>query len=190
MKELDKDKINEEYKTLVENGSIKENDPKVHTRIHLMFGKAQNNLKIGKAILNISTNNKLKEMLKLRNEDTFFDWTIQASYYAMFHAVNALLSTKKIKISRINVHKATLYAFAKHFILNKELEEELFVMYEEAEQKALKLFSSLAEEKRKRGFTAYERLSRMNIEPARESIENAQEFLKVVGELLSKKNFI
>ena len=61
MEELDKDKINEEYRTLVENGSIKENDLKVHTRIHLMFGKAQNNLKIGRAILDISTSNKLKE---------------------------------------------------------------------------------------------------------------------------------
>ncbi len=190
MREINPEEIKREYKILVEKGSIKENDEKVHTRIHLMFGKAQNNLKIGRAIFELSNNNRLKELLKLKQDDTFFDWAIQTSYYAMFHAANALLATKKIKISRIETHKSTLYALGKYFIINKELEEELFLMYEEAEQKALEVFSSLAEEKQKRGFSAYERLSKMNIEPAKESLEHAQEFLKVIGDVLAKKNFI
>lgn len=187
---VDINKIEEEYKILVEKGSIKENDEKVHTRIHLMFGKAQNNIKIGRAIFEISNNKKIKELLKLKEDDTFFDWVIQASYYAMYHAANGLLATKKIKIFRIDTHKATLYAFGKNFIITKELEDELFMMYEEAEQKALELFSSLAEEKQKRGFSAYERLSKMNIDPAKESLEHAQEFLKAIGEVLAKNKFI
>ena len=190
MKEINIDEINEEYNHLIEKGSIKENDDKVHTRIHLMFEKAQNNLKIGRAIFSISQDNKLKEVLKLKDEDSFYDWVIQASYYAMFHAVNALLATKRVKILRIDVHRATLYAFCKNFIINKELEDELFFIYEEAEEKALELFASLAEEKKKRGFSAYERLSRMNIEPAKESLEHAQEFLKVIRNILANKNFI
>ena len=190
MKEINIDEINEEYNKLIEKYSIKENDDKVHTRIHLMFDKAQNNLKIGRAIFTISQDNKLKDLLKLREDDTFYDWVIQASYYAMFHAVNALLATKKIKILKIDVHRSALYAFCKSFIINKELEEELFFIYEEAEEKALELFASLSEEKKKRGFSAYERLSKMNIEPAKESLEHAQEFLKVIRNILANKNFI
>lgn len=190
MRKFDADEIITEYRELIKKRTIKENDEKVHTRIHLMFSKAQNNLKIGRSIFEISKNKKIKGLLKLKDNDTFFDWVIQASYYAMFHAVNALLATKRVKISRINVHKSALYAFGKHFIITEELAEELYVMYDEAEQKALELFSSLAEEKRKRGFTAYERLSKMNMEPAKESIEHAQEFLRIIGGILTKKKFI
>ncbi len=182
--------ILKEYNLLVSKNGIKENDSEVHTRIHLMFGKARNNLKIAKGILDISTNNEIKNLLKMEDKDTFFDWVIQASYYSMFHAVNALLATKKIKISKIDSHKSALYAFGRHFILTKELEEELFVIYGEVEEKALALFSSLAEEKQKRGFSAYERLSKMNIDPAKESLENAEEFLKIIGAILAKNKYI
>ncbi len=182
--------INKQYQNLVIKGSIKENDIGVINRISLMFNKAQNNLKIARTIFNISINTELKEILKLKESDSFFDWTIQAAYYSMFHAVNALLATKKIKITLIETHRATLYAFGKHFILNKELAEELFIMYGETEEKAIALFSSLAEEKKKRGFSAYERLSKMNIEPAKESLENAQEFVKTIGEILTKNKYL
>ncbi len=63
-------------------------------------------------------------------------------------------------------------------------------MYHNSEEKALALFSSLAEEKKKRGFSAYERLSRMNIEPAKESLDNAQEFVKIIGEILTKNKYL
>lgn len=179
-----------EYNLLVNKNGIKENDTEIHTRIHLMFGKARNNLKIAKGIFTISTNKETKSLLRMEENDTFFDWVIQASYYSMFHAVNAILATKKIKISKIDTHKSALYAFGKHFILTKELEEELFVIYNETEEKALALFSSLAEEKQKRGFSAYEKLSKMNIEPAKESLENAEEFVKIIGAILAKNKYI
>ncbi len=66
MKEINIDEINEEYTKLIKKGSVKENDDKVHTRIHLMFEKAQNNLKISRTIFKISQDNKLKELLKLK----------------------------------------------------------------------------------------------------------------------------
>lgn len=182
--------IGERYKELLEKGGIRENDRKIHERIHLMFGKAQNNLKLAKVIFAMSTDSKIKSVLMLKENDSFFDWVIQAAYYGMFHAANALLATKRIKITRIDAHASALYAFGMHFIVNKELAEELFVIYGETEQKAMELFSSLAEEKEKRGFSAYERLSRMNIEPARESVEHAKEFLRAVGAVLAKGNYI
>jgi len=187
---IDKDKINAVYKQLVEEGTIKENDPKVHTRIGLMFSKAQNNLKMARIAFDISNNVEIKEYLKLKDNDSFYDWVIQASYYSMFHAVNALLATKRIKISRINVHKSTLYAFGKHFINTNELADDLFIIYGEAEEKAQELFSSLAEEKQKRSFAAYERLPKMNIDPAKDSMSNAQEFTKIIGDILTKNHFL
>mgnify|MGYP001226880388 CR=1 FL=1 len=185
----DKNQIEKEYMNLVSEGFIKEKDPNVSRRIGLMFGKAQNNLKIAKSIFEISNSKNIKSTLKLREQDTFYDWTIQASYYAMFHAVNALLATKKIKISN-RVHVSTYYAFGKHFINTNDLADDLFIMYGETEEKAQALFSSLAEEKRKRGYAAYERLPKMNIEPAQESINNAQELLSVIADILSKNKFI
>ncbi|MBI2670589.1 HEPN domain-containing protein [Candidatus Woesearchaeota archaeon] len=186
---IDKDQIEKEYMNLVSNGSIKEKDPNVSRRIGLMFGKAQNNLKHATTTFEISNNKSIKNTLKLREQDTFYDWTIQASYYTMFHAVNALLATKKIKISS-NVHMSTYYAFGKNFINTHELADDLFVMYGETEEKALELFSSLSEEKKKRGYAAYERLPKMNIEPAGESIKNARELLSVIGDILAKNKFI
>lgn len=181
--------IEREYKNLVNNGSIKENDSDVSRRIGLMFGKAQNNLKVANIIFEISTSKSMKAILKLREQDSFYDWTIQAAYYAMFHAVNALLATKKIKISD-KVHVSTYYSFGKHFINTNELADELFVMYGKTEEKALKLFSSLAEEKKKRGAATYERLPKMNLEPAKESIDNAKELVGVIGDILAKNRFI
>ncbi|MBU2638913.1 MAG: HEPN domain-containing protein [Nanoarchaeota archaeon] len=182
--------IGERYALLVKKGGIRENDRKAHERIHLMFGKAQNNLKLAKAVFEMSISAKIKDVLKLKESDSFFDWSIQAAYYAMFHAANALLATKRVKITSIDSHASALYAFGKHFILSGELAEELFVIYGQAEEKAMALFSSLAEEKEKRGFSAYQRLSRMNMEPAEESIEHASEFLRAIGDVLAKGNYI
>jgi len=187
---LDANNITTAYTSLVQKGAIQENDPSVHTKITLMIGKAQNNLKMAKTAFKMSTQQEIKTSLALNPKDSFFDWVIQASYYSMFHAANALLATKKIKIFRMDTHKAALYAFGKHFILTKELEEELFVIYSETEEQALALFSSLAEEKEKRGFSAYERLSKMNEQPARESLKHAEEFVKKIGDILRKNNYL
>ncbi|MDI6738477.1 MAG: HEPN domain-containing protein [Nanoarchaeota archaeon] len=155
-----------------------------------MFGKARNNLKLAKAVFELSSNAKARKCLGLVESDSFFDWAIQAAYYAMFHAANALLATKGVKITRRSSHASALYAFGKHFIVSGELAEELFVIYGDAGERALALFSSLAEEKEKRGFSAYERLSRMNMEPAEESISRASEFLRAIGDVLAKGNYV
>ena len=64
------------------------------------------------------------------------------------------------------------------------------MIYEDAEQKARDLLDIFEEEKTKRGLFQYHRLSRNNLEPAKESIENAKAFLNAVQEVLAKKNII
>lgn len=88
------------------------------------------------------------------------------------------------------VDYATLISFAKHFIINNELAEELFLIYEDAENKASELLGIFEEEKDKRGLFQYHRLSRNNFEPAQESVENAKKFLQAVQEVLKKRNII
>lgn len=140
-------------------------------------------------MLKISTDNKIKELLNYPEDVTFFDWVIVCSYYSIFHSAQALLGTKKIKISS-RLHYATLIAFAKQFIINDELEEELFSIYEDVEERAKELLEIFEEEKKKRGKFQYHRLSNSNIEPAQKSIENARKFLDAIEKVLVNKKII
>jgi uncharacterized protein (UPF0332 family) len=184
------EEIDNKVKELCDIGSIKVNHKKVAVLIGLMVKKANNNLKFAKLTLNISDDKNIKETLGLDENDSFYDWVIVTAYYAMFHIAHALLATKEIKMGKIRVHEATLYALAKHFILNKELEDDLFLMYENAESKAEELFNSLSYEKQKRGEFTYERLPKANRLPAEESIKNATQFVREIETILKKRNYV
>jgi uncharacterized protein (UPF0332 family) len=186
---IDKEYIEGKYNELVSINSIKTDDIKVYGLIPLMVKKANNNLKYAKLTYKISSEAKTKESLELSKDDSFYDWVIISSYYSMFHMAQALLATKKIKIRKIRVHEATLCAFAKEFILSKELEDELFFIYKDAESKAEELFNALSEEKEKRGDFTYERLPKANQAPAEESIKNATQFLKEIETILKRKKY-
>lgn len=193
MSKIDLKKVEEvenKVKELCEIGSIKINHKKVGSLIGLMVKKANNNLKFAKVALKISNSKDIKELLGLNENDSFYDWVIITAYYAMFHIAHALLATKEIKMGKIGVHEATLYALAKHFIINKELEDNLFLMYEDAEAKAEELFNSLSEEKEKRGQFTYERLPKANSVPAEESIRNATQFIRDIETILKKRNYV
>lgn len=180
--------IEKEYKKLLKSKSkpIKE---KSNVQSHLKWSKATNDLLLAEGLLKISTSSKIKESLNYPDNTTFFDWVIVCSYYSIFHATQALLGIKSIKITNM-LHKTTLIAFAKHFIINNELAEELFLIYKDSEKKAVELLDIFEEEKQKRGLFQYHRLSRNNLQPAKESINNAKTFLQAVQEILKKKNII
>jgi len=184
------EEVENKVKDLCEMGSIKVNHKKVAVLISLMVKKANNNLKFAKIALKISDSKDIKETLGLSEHDSFYDWVIITAYYAMFHIAHALLATKEIKIGKIRAHEATLYALAKYFIINKELEDELFLMYEDAEAKAEELFNSLSDEKEKRGQFTYERLPKANRLPAEESIKNATRFVRDIETILKKRNYV
>lgn len=180
--------IKENYQKLLEaeDNPIREN---AIVQSHLKWQKAKNDLLLAEGILKLSTTNKLKEQLAFPEKVTFFDWVIVSSYYAIFHATQALLGTKQIKITS-RLHYATLIAFAKQFIINNELEEELFFLYEDSESRARDLLEIFEEEKEKRGTFQYHRLSKNNFAPAKESLENAKTFLEAIQGVLKNKNVI
>ncbi|MBU1854433.1 MAG: hypothetical protein KKF89_01810, partial [Nanoarchaeota archaeon] len=170
--------IEKEYNELLvkKDKPIKEN---ANVLSHLKWQKAVNDLALAKGLLKISTDSNIKDSLDYPDNTTFFDWVIVCSYYSIFHATQALLGIKKIKITS-RLHHATMIAFAKQFIINQELEEELFLIYEDTETKAKELLEIFEEEKGKRGLFQYHRLSRNNLIPAKESINNAKIFLEAI----------
>lgn len=100
---------------LCELGSIKINDNKAHRLVDLMVKKANNNLKFAKIAFRISNDQKIKQELGMRENDSFFDWVIVSSYYAMFYITHALLATINVRILRIRVHEATILCSGKIF---------------------------------------------------------------------------
>ncbi|PIN69616.1 hypothetical protein COV93_04790 [Candidatus Woesearchaeota archaeon CG11_big_fil_rev_8_21_14_0_20_43_8] len=151
--------------------------------------KSKNDLMLAKGLLRISIDNEIKDRLDYPKDATFYDWVIVCSYYSIFHSAQSLLGIKRLKIIN-RMHHATMIAFAKHFIVNDELAEELFLLYEDVEAKASELMDIFEEEKAKRGIYQYHRLSRNNLEPAEESIKNAEIFLKTVQDVLVNKRII
>jgi uncharacterized protein (UPF0332 family) len=178
--------VEDEYKRLVNAGAIREG---ALIQSRLKWQKSENDLLLARGILKLSTDRQVKAALKFPDNATFYDWVIVSSYYSIFHAAQALLGMKKIKITD-RVHHATLISFARHFIINHELEDELFALYEDTESKARELLDIIEEEKAKRGIFQYHRLSRNNLEPAEESLDNAGIFLEAIGKVLAKNRVI
>lgn len=180
--------VEEEYNKLLQAKDMPIRE-KTAVQSHLKWQKAVNDLALAQGLLKISIEEKIKDVLGYAKETTFFDWVIVSSYYSIFHAAQALLGVKQIKITG-RLHHATLISFAKHYIVNNELADELFLIYEDAEQKANELLEIIEEEKQKRGLFQYHRLSKNNLEPAQESVENAKTFLEAIQEVLAKKKII
>ena len=185
---LQASKVEEKYEKLLKakGKPIKENSS---VQSHIKWLKALNDLALAKGLLKISTDSEIKDKLEYPENTTFFDWVIVCSYYSIFHAAQALLGIKEIKITN-RLHYATLIAFAKHFIINNELAEELYLIYENAEEKAKDLLEIFETEKKKRGMFQYHRLSKNNLQPAKDSLENANKFLDAIQEVLKKNNII
>lgn len=185
---LQANKVEEKYEKLlkIKDKPIKENSI---VQSHLKWQKAVNDLLLAEGLLKISTKKEIKDALNYPDNATFFDWVIVCSYYSIFHATQALLGIKRIKIMK-RLHYATLISFAKHFIINNELAEELYFIYEGAEEKAKDLLEIFEEEKKKRGIFQYHRLSKSNLEPAKASVDNAKTFLDAIQEVLKKKKVI
>jgi uncharacterized protein (UPF0332 family) len=177
--------VEKKYRLLV-GKSLKEG---AAVQNHLKWQKAVNDLMLAEGLLKISTDARIKDSLGYPGNATFFDWVIICSYYSIFHSAQALLGLKRVKIIS-RVHHTTLIAFAKHFIASKEIEEEIYMVYEDAERRARELLDIFEEEKAKRGLFQYHRLSRNNLDPAKQSLENAKKFLDVVGRILTRKRII
>lgn len=147
--------------------------------------RAENELVAAQVLNEVSINQSVqKEQFKLEKGFTFYSSVISHCYYCIFYAAKAILVNDGIKTSAPNVHKKTLIAFKKFLVESGKLDVELMRIYEDIAVKADILLNIFSLEKGKRGRFTYQTLPQANIEPARESLDNAGLFFKTIRKIL------
>lgn len=152
----------------------------------LYLYRAKNELDLAKSIFRISTEKKLKLEFELKQDTTFFSNVISNSYYCIFYTTKAFLSFKRIYTECPEEHKKTLDEFER-IALSGEIDTELLRIYKSIVVKADELLGIFKREKSKRGKFTYRKLPQANLEPAKESLENAEKFFRNIN-LIIKKN--
>ena len=147
------------------------------SEVKIFLSRAENELRLAKALFILSKEDSIKINLGANNEDTFYSAAISHAYYAIFYSTKALLLTRKIKTTSPNIHMETLSEFKKTFVDTGILDLELLKIYNKMILRADELLGLFIVEKRKRGDFTYKTIAQANIGPAKESIENARKFL-------------
>ena len=152
----------------------------------LYLDRAKNELDLAKAIFKLSTDKVLKIDFELKEDISFYSNVISTSYYCIFYSAKAFLLSKGIITKMPDEHKKTLEEFEK---LSKSglIDEELLKIYNDAVIKADELLGIFISEKSKRGKFTYKKLPQANLEPAKESLDNAEKFYKNINLMIKKK---
>ncbi len=155
------------------------------SKVRLYLERAENELRLAKAIFNLSNSEKIKAELEANPKDTFYSSVIGHAYYSIFYCARAYLFFKEIKIPEQGQHQAVYYKFKK-FVNEGIIGKELLEIYDDLAVKADELLNLFAHEKWKRGHFSYKTIAQANIEPAKESIENTIKFLSNIKKVLEK----
>ena len=145
--------------------------------------RAEDEFLLAKNDLLISTEAKIKESLGIQIDKTFFHSVISHAYYSIFYCAKAYLLSKGIKTNLPDEHKKT-YEALKYTISREMLNKEIMQIYEKEIRKADSLLKIFRQEKKKRGFFAYNIKSEANLPYARESIENARKFISILKQMI------
>jgi len=146
-------------------------------RVRLYLARAKNELDLADAVFRISGSNRLKEELKLDGNATFFSNAIGIAYYCIFYSAKAFLLSEGVLTGPPEEHRQTLREFGK-LVESGKIDTELLEIYKSIAVRVDELLGIFALEKSKRKRFTYERLAQANIAPARESVQNAEKFLK------------
>ncbi len=149
----------------------------------LYLERAENELRLSEILFELSIHKEMqRNLIEDVKEDTYFSSVISHSYYTIFYSAKAYLYAKGIVTKAPEEHKKT-YGEFKMLVNRGILDKEFLALYENVLIKAERLLGIFRIEKKKRGEFTYQRLSQANIEPARESLENAKTFLKHIYDL-------
>lgn len=127
--------------------------------------------------------------MELKEDSTFFSNVISNSYYCIFYSAKAFLYIRGIITMPPEEHKKTLEEFEK-LAASGQIDQELVKIYKDIVIKAEELLGIFAKEKSKRGKFTYRMLPQANLEPAKESLENAEKFYKNINLLMHKNKFV
>ena len=136
--------------------------------------------------MKISDDKEMQVSVFKVSEDTYYSAVVSHAYYCIFYAAKAYILTKGIKTEAPEEHKKTFEEFDK-LVEKGIVDVELLKIYEKMLIKADVLLSIFELEKGKRGKFTYKTLPQANLEPAKESIENAQTFFKHIYYLCEEK---
>lgn len=151
----------------------------------LYLQRARNELDLAKAVFKLSTDKRLKIGFELKENTTFFSNVISNSYYCIFYSAKALLQAKGMVTRPPEEHKKTLDEFEK-LVLAGIVDAELLKIYKSVVIKADELLGIFRKEKSKRGKFTYQKLPQANLEPAKESLGNAEKFFKNINLMVNK----
>ena len=149
----------------------------------LYLQRAQNELKLAEIVMQISINKDIQTKIpEIDKPDTYFSSVITHAYYSIFYTAKAYLIMKGIITKAPEEHKKTYDEF-RRLVSQGIVDKELLRLYEEVLVKAEELLGIFKIEKKKRGEFTYQRIAQANLEPAKESLDNAKTFLKNIYDL-------
>ena len=149
----------------------------------LYLERAGNELRLAEIIMQMSINKDLQTKIPtIDKPDTYFSSVISHAYYSIFYTAKAYLIMKGIITKAPEEHKKTYDEF-RRLVSQGIIDKELLVLYERVLVKAEELLGIFKVEKKKRGEFTYQRMPQANLEPAKESLENAKTFLKHIYDL-------
>ncbi|MBS3140637.1 hypothetical protein J4405_00660 [Candidatus Woesearchaeota archaeon] len=149
------------------------------SEVELYLIRAEDEFLLAEKDFQMSTDEKIKEILGILKEKTFFYSTITHAYYSIFYAAKSYLLSKNIKTEAPEEHKKTYDEFSK-FVKNGVLDRELLRIYDEELMKSDSLLKIFRIEKKKRGYFTYNIKSEANLPYAKESIDNARVFISKI----------
>lgn len=149
----------------------------------LYLERAENELRLSEIIMQLSINKEIQiKNFEVGKADTYFSSVISHAYYSIFYAAKAYLTMKGITTKAPEEHKKTYEEFEK-LAISGEIDIELLKIYKSMVVKADELLGIFMKEKSKRGKFTYQRISQANLEPAKESLNNAKTFFKHIYNL-------
>ena len=152
------------------------------SEVNLYLLRAEDEFLLSQKDLQLSTDDKTKDFLGIPKDKTFYYSVISHAYYSIFYTAKAYLITKRIITKAPEEHKKTYEEF-RRLVSQGIVDKELLRLYEEVLIKAEKLLGIFKIEKKKRGEFTYQRIAQANLDPAKESLENAKTFLKHIYDL-------
>lgn len=154
------------------------------SEVSIYAKRSENELRLSRALFRLSQDDKLKDEIGVYTDDTFYSAVISHSYYSIFYAAKALLFTVKIKTSSPNVHGKTYDKFKEIFVDTGKLDVALLNIYNKLLVRADELLGLFKLEKSKRGRFTYRTVAQANVDPAKESIENANRFVSNILKII------
>ncbi len=150
----------------------------------LYLQRANNELKLAEIILALSKDMKIQsDVFKIAEPETYYSAVISHAYYCIFYSAKAYLFRNGIRTYAPEEHEKTYEEFKK-LVEKGYLRIELLKIYEDVLIKAEMLLGIFKYEKSKRGEFTYQKLPQANLEPAKESFDNATLFFKTINKIL------